>query len=265
MKKVLPIIVFSMLALVACKKGSVSGTVIDPISGEPVELPTVWIRGTAFTSQKIPGGLPDGKFKFEKIEPGTYTLEAGKSKYSRGSAEFTITKEDLDVAQNVYIYRQDVTAGLYRPIEGSEADKILNVWAIWQPTCKGNIFALRASFTDEVTNPRTKRKERRNNPLPAPKDVPAELVALYKLASSVTSPVEAVSYPVLSKPAREFDCSVEARETLLVPDLDNGSKLESGYKSENLYEVKGTLPKGRQFLALSQDNKLVGLYFLNVQ
>ncbi|MCL2101646.1 MAG: carboxypeptidase-like regulatory domain-containing protein [Fibromonadales bacterium] len=265
MKKILPIIAISLLALSACKKGSVSGTVIDPISGEAVELPTVWIRGTPFTSQKIPGGLPDGKFKFEKIEPGSYTLEAGKGKYSRGSAEFTITKEDLDVTQNIYIYRQDVSSGLYRPIEGTEAEKILNTWAMWQPTCKGSVFALRASFADEVTNPKTKRKEKRNNPLPAPKDVPADIFALYKLASSVTSPVEAISYPVLSKPAKDYDCSVEARETLLVPDLDKGSKIESGYKSENLYEIKGTLPKGRQFLALSQDNKFVGLYYLNAQ
>ncbi|MDR2581706.1 MAG: carboxypeptidase-like regulatory domain-containing protein, partial [Fibromonadaceae bacterium] len=78
MKKILPFIIVSALALMACKKGSVSGTVIDPFTGKAVELPTVWIRGTTFNSQKLPGGLPDGKFKFEKIEPGTYTLEAGK-------------------------------------------------------------------------------------------------------------------------------------------------------------------------------------------
>lgn len=265
MKKILPVIALSVLALAACKKGTVSGTVIDPFTGKAVELPTVWIKGTPHSSQKIPGGLPDGKFKFEKIEPGTYTLSAGKGKYSTGSMEFTITKENLDVLQDVYIYGQDVRPGLYRSVAGSEAERISNDWALWQPTCKGEVFALRTNFVDEVANPKTKRKEKRNNPVPAPKDVPAEIVALYKIATSVSSPVNAVSYPAASKSAKEFDCGVDAKETLLVPDLNNGSKLESGYKSENLYEIKGTLPKGRQFLALSQDNKLVGLYYLNVQ
>jgi hypothetical protein len=256
-----------MLALVACDKGSVSGMVIDPFNGKVVELPTVWVRSTVHTSTKIPGGLPDGKFKFEGLEPGTYTLDAGKSKYSKGSAEFTIAKENLEITQNVYIYSQAVTPGLYRPIEGSEAEKITNDWAIWQPTCKESGFVLRTKFTSEIENPKTKKKEKKDMVLPMPKDVPASITTLYKIATSVSSPVEVTSYPVKNSSAKKHtDCSnVDAKETLLIPDLEKGNKLESGYKSENLYEIKGKLLSGKQFLVLRQDGKLVGLYYLNAQ
>jgi hypothetical protein len=267
MKKILYIIALSTLALVACKKGSVSGTVIDPFTGNAVELPTVFIKGTTFTSTKIPGGLPDGKFKFEKIEPGTYTIEAGKNKYLKGKAEFTITKENAEVTQNIYIYGQDVSAGLYRPIEGQKAEKITNDWAIWHPTCKESGFVLRTKFTAEVENPSTKKKEKKDMLLPAPRNVPANITTLYKIATSITSPVEAVAYPVRSSSAKNHaDCSgVNAKETMLIPDLDKGNKLQSGYKSDNLYEIKGELLSGKQFLALRQDGKLVGLYYLNAQ
>jgi len=268
MKKILPLIALSALALVACKKGTVSGSVIDPFNGKTVELPTVWIKGTAFSSQKIQGGLPDGKFKFKGIEPGTYTLKAGKGKYSEGNMEFTISKDNMEVNQNVYIYSQAVNPGLYRPIEGSEAEKITNDWAHWQTICKEKTgFALRTKFETEAENPQTKKKEKKSNVLPGPKKVPLDITVLFKITSSVSSPVEAISYPLISSSAKNHaDCSgVDEKETLLIPDMNKGVALVSGYKSENLYEIKGTLLNGKQFLALSQDGKLVGLYYLNAQ
>jgi len=268
MKKILPLIALSALALVACKKGTVSGLVIDPFSGKPVELPTVYIKGTVFNSQKIPGGLPDGKFKFEGIEPGTYVLEAGKGKYSKGHVEFTITKEKMEVSQNVYIYGQEVSPGLYRTIENSNAEKITNDWTIWQPTCKETGFTLRTKFESEFENPATKKKEKKENVLPAPRNVPAELTTLFKIATSVPSPIEAISYPIISAPAKDHkDCvGIGEKETLLLPDTTKGVALTSSYKSDNLYEIKGTLIGGKkQFLALKQDGKLVGLYYLNAQ
>jgi hypothetical protein len=267
MKKFLSIIAISMLALTACKKGSVSGTVVDPFTGKAVEMPTVYIKGTTYTSQKTPGGLPDGKFKFDKIEPGTYTIEAGKNRFSKGHAEFTITKENLNVSQDIYIYGMEVSPGLYRSVEGSNAEKITNDWALWQPTCRETPFALRTKFVSEIENPKTKRKEKKDNSLPAPKEVPSNIIALYKISSSVSSPVEAVSYPIISSSAKEHkDCTgLDAKESLLKPNMDKGTKLESGYKSDNLYEIKGTLPNGRQLLTLRQDGKPVGLYYLNVK
>jgi len=268
MKKILPLIALSVLALAACKKGTVSGTVVDPFSGKAVELSTVWIKGTVHSSKKaFPEGLPDGKFKFEGIKLGTYTLEVGKDKYSRGRMEFTVSKENLDITQDIYIYTQDVSPGLYRPIEGSDAEKITNDWAIWQSTCKETGFALRTKFEREEENPQTKKKEKKENVLPGPKEVPAEITVLYKINSSAPSPIEAVSYPIISSSAKKHaDCPrIDEKETLLVPDMNKGISLVSGYKSDNLYEIKGVLPSGQQFLALRQDGKLVGLYYLNVK
>jgi hypothetical protein len=264
MNKTLLFTALVALALVACgKKGSISGTIMDPFSGKAVELPTVWIKGTTFTSQKISGGLPDGKFKFEgvPVSDSTYTLQAGKPKYSQGQVKFSITKDNLDVVQNIYIYRQDVAPGLYRPIEGKEAEKI-KAHAIYQAVCRESVFGFRLKFTTE--NPSTKKKEENN--LPAPANVPSEVVFLSKIATSVTSPIEVTSYPMLSESAKKHeDCGVDPKETLLVPNLSKGISVPSEYKSENLYEIKGTLPQGKQFLTIKQDGKLVNAYYINVQ
>jgi hypothetical protein len=268
MKKIFPIFAIGMLALVACgKKGTVSGTVIDPFNGKAVELPTVWVRGTVHNSQnqkKFPNGLPDGKFKFEGIEPGTYSLDAGKSKYSKGSAEFTVSKENPEAVQNVYIYSQAITPGLYQipslPTDlPPDSIKIRNVWATFQPTCKESGFVLRNKFVNE--------KEKKDMVLPEPKKISANITALYKIATSVSSPIEAVSYPVKNSSAKNHtDCSdIGAKETLIIPVVDKGTTIGSSYKSENLYEIKGTLPSGKQFLVLRQDGKLVGLYYLDAQ
>jgi len=267
MNKTLLFTALVALALVACgKKGSISGTIMDPFSGKAVEMPTVWIKGTTFTSQnqkKFPNGLPDGKFKFEGVplSDSSYTLQAGKPKYSQGQVKFLINKDNLDVVQNIYIYRQDVAPGLYRPIEGKEAEKI-KANAVYQSVCRESVFAFRTKFITD--NPNTKKKEENN--LPPPTNVPIEVAFLSKIATSVTSPIEVTSYPVLSESAKKHaDCGVEPKETLLVPDLNKGTSIASDYKSENLYEIKGTLLKGKQFLTIKQDGKLVNAYYLNAQ
>jgi len=264
MNKTLLFTALAVLALVACgKKGSISGTVMDPFSGKAVELPIVWIKGTTFSTKKIEGGLPDGKFKFEGIPivDSSYTLQAGKNKYSQGQAKFSITKNNLNVVQNIFIYKQDVVPGLYRPIEGKEAEKI-KANAVFQPVCKESVLAFRLKFTTE--NPSTKKKE--ENVLPPPTNVPIEAVFLSKIATSVHSSIEVTSYPVLSEPSKKHpDCGVDPKETLLVPDLSKGTSIPSETKSENLYEIRGTLPKGKQFLAIKQDGKLVNAYYINAQ
>jgi len=267
MKKIVPLIALSMLALMACEKGTVSGTVIDPFTGKPVELPTVWIKGTTFSSQKIPGGLPDGTFKFEGVEPGSYTLEAGKGRYSKGKADFVIGEGNMEVTANIYIYGQEVEPGLYRSFDGAGSEKITNDWVIWQPMCKAGGFVLRTKFTTDVENPSTKKKEKKDMVLPKPREVPANVTALYKIKSSVSSPIEVTVYPIISAAARNYaDCSgIGAKETLKAPVLDKGKKIDSDYKSENLYEIKGTLLDGEQLMAIRQDGKLLSVYYLNAK
>ncbi|GHV14631.1 hypothetical protein AGMMS49938_11110 [Fibrobacterales bacterium] len=263
MKKLLSLFAVSALALVACKStGSVSGTVIDPFTGKAVELPTVYVKGTTFSSQKIPGGLPDGTFKFEGIEEGTYTVEAGKGKYSKGHTEFTISKDAANAKADIYIYSQSTDPGLYRPVEGANAEKI-SARAIFQPICKETGIAFRTKFT--VENPQTKKKD--ENVLPAPVDVPPDVTLLIKIATSVSSPIEATSYPILTESAKKHaDCDgVDPKETLIVPNLSKGTVIPSAYKSENLYEIKGSLQSGKQILAIKQDGKLVNAYYINAK
>jgi len=246
----------------AGQKVSVSGTIIDPFNGKAVEQSTVYIKGTAFSSQR-----PDGKFKFEGIEPGSYTLEASKSKYSKWSMDFTISKPYTDMVQNVYIYSQTVAPGLYRLIKNSNAEKITNDWTVWQSSCKGKTgFALRTKFESEIENPKTKKKEKKEYTLPMPKNVPLDIDVLYKTFASVR-PVDVFSYPVISSSAKNHtDClGVDEKETLLIPDMSKGIVLPSGYVSDNLSGIKGTLLKGKQFFVLVQEGKPVGLYYLNAQ
>lgn len=254
------------LGLAACgKQGTVSGTVIDPFTGKAVELPTVFIKNTPFTSQKIPGGLPGGTYKFEKIEPGTYTISAGKSRYSKTNVEFTITETALDVKQDLYIYNKEgLNPGMYKPVAGAAAEKISNDWVSSEAACKESIMALRPKFVQENA-----KKEKTTIDLAAPRKIESSLSVLYYNASSVSSPVEATAYPAVEeKSASHADCAgIDAKKepVLVVPAKDKGVKLTSAYKSENLYEITGTLPKGKQLLTLVQDGKVLKTYYFEVQ
>lgn len=260
------VLALSALSLVACgKKGSVSGTVIDPFTGKAVELPTVFIKNTPFTSQKIKGGLPTGEFKFEKIAPGTYTLSAGKSKYSKTNVEFTISETALDVKQDIFIYsKEDLNPGMYAPKAGAAAEKIANDWVSSEAICKESITALRPKYVQE-----NEKKEKITVDLAPAKKIDAALNVLFYNASSVSSPIEAVAYPAAEeKSTAHADCAgVDAAKepVLVVPQKDKGVKLSTNYKSENLYEITGTLPKGKQIMTLHQDGKLLKSYYFNVQ
>jgi len=260
------IFALTALSLVACgKKGSVSGSVIDPFTGKKVELPTVFVKNTPFTSQKIKGGLPTGDYKFEKIEPGTYTLSAGKARYSKTNVEFTISETALDAKLDLYIFsKEGLNPGMYRPVAGAAAEKIANDWVSSEVSCKESIVALRPKFTQL-----NDKKEKITIDLAAPKKMDASLNVLYYNASSVSSPIEAVAYPVVEeKSTTHADCAginVAKEPTLVVPQKDKGVKLSSAYKSENLYEITGTLPKGKQIITLHQDGKLLKSYYFEVK
>jgi hypothetical protein len=258
------------LSLVACKEStSVSGTVYDPFTGEAVEMPTVWVQKTAFTSDKIPDGLPNGKFQFDKIKEGTYTISAGKNRYSKTNVEFTVDEKNPNPVVDLFIYnREGRTSGMYLPPQGAPSEKISNDWVTWEATgCKASLTALKYVFVTEVINPKNKKKEKREQPLPDPRTVAADFKVLFYNASSVSSVPDATSYPVRqAKGADLTDCrELNPKENLLAPQLDKGSALNVAYKSENLYEITGTLPKGRQLLTIVQDGKLLNTYFLNVR
>ena len=66
MKKAIPLILTSLMAfgLVSCKKGMISGQVLDAFSEKPVENATVWVDNTPYQVKSA-----DGSFKFEKHLP----------------------------------------------------------------------------------------------------------------------------------------------------------------------------------------------------
>jgi hypothetical protein len=266
MKKKLPFIALSALALAlaACEKSAVSGTVIDPFSGKAVDRSSVQITGTEHNSQiNFPGGLPEGKFKFEGVKPGTYTLVAGKNGYTKGRMEFTVSEGNLEITQDIYIYDQKKDPGLYRIIEDTNTEKIATNDDRYELKCKGEAdFALRTEREEE--NLQTKKKEKKA--LSGSKEIPSEITLLYRIRSQSDSPIEAVSYPVISATGKNSDCPDEGeKETLLVPDTKKGTVLASVYKSDNLYEIKSTLPAGEQFLVLRQSGKLLRFYYLNAK
>lgn len=270
-KNLVALFAVSAMGLVACgKSGSVSGTVYDPFTGKAVELPTVFIKDTPFTSQKIPGGLKDGTYKFEKVKPGTYTISAGKNKYSKTNIEFSITEDQLNVQQDLFIYnREGLTPGMYKPVANQPAEKIANDWVNSEVVCKESIMALRPKFKQDAPNAKGAKKEQIEVVLADAKAIEATINLLYYNASSMSSMIEAKAYPANQEKASDHsDCAgidTKKEPYLIVPQKDKGTQLTTTYKSENLYEISGTLPKGKSLLTLHQDGKLLKTYYFEVK
>ena len=85
MNKILTIALVSSVALglVSCKKGTISGTVIDPFTSQPVTNATVWVEGTPYQAKAA-----DGAFHFEKVNWAEYKVCAGKNKCSKTHPDF---------------------------------------------------------------------------------------------------------------------------------------------------------------------------------
>ena len=104
--------------------------------------------------------------------------------------------------------------------------------------------------------------------LPAPLAVDAALNVFYVNASSVTSPLVVTSYPAVEgKVADHSDCQGFGADekTGLFVDKANGTTLNVEYKAENLFQVTGTLPKGKQIIQLAQDGKTLQTYYFQVK
>lgn len=256
MKKLTAVLFLSLFAitLTSCKKGSVSGKVIDPFTGQAVQNATVWVKGTPKQTK-----TPDGSFKFDELKPGEYQLNSGKNKWSESHEGFTITEKDLNVTQNIYIFPQTVTPGMYRPGKDS-SEKLTNLWLNWESACKESLFGYRTRFIDTKT--------KKPVALPDPTVVSPEFNALYYQATSVNEKLEIKAFPMEKGNTKDHaDCQgFDKREKIgYFPVVDQAIPLESKYKSENLTEITGKLPKGKQALAIMQGNKVLKAYFFDVQ
>jgi len=280
MKKIfLPLVVgLVALALTGCeKKGTISGQVLDPFTGKAVEMPTVWMDSTIFSTQKakyeFKADLQQGKFKFVEVPAGEYLVKARRSKYVLGQQKVTTTDKNPNAEITLYVYSDQVNPGLYQVKDSVQ--KISNEWVIFSASCKESVAGYRRSYTEDLNASRvpgskksSSKTELKVNKLPDPRVVDANLSVLYCNQSSVTTPVEASSYPAITgSVSSHADCSgfSAAEKDGIFANKEKETKLTVTYKAEGLYEISGTLPKGRQIVRLYQEGKTLQTYYFEVK
>ncbi len=278
MKKILlPLLVgAAAMALTGCqKKGAVSGVVLDPFTNKPVEMPTVWMDSTIYSTYKdtyvYKDSLRVGRFRFEQVPTGSYLLKARRVQYVLGTTKVTTTDKKPNVEVTLYEYSNQLEPGLYK---GSEAGpvKISNDWVIFNGSCKESA-GYRKSYTQDmnaskVPDEKSKApKELKTSVLPAPLVVSANIDVFYCNASSVTTPIEAYTYPaVTAQVSSHPDCTGFGTDKEGVfANTDKGTKLDVAYVAEGLFRVTGNLPKGKQIIRLVQEGKTLQTYYFEVK
>ncbi|MCQ2101822.1 MAG: hypothetical protein MJY98_01170 [Fibrobacter sp.] len=284
MKKQLTICAAALIAMAmtGCEKsGTIEGVVLDPFTGKAIDMPTVWMDSTIYGTQnpKYPykGELKEGKFKFEKVPVGEYLIKARRSKYILGQQRIATTNENPNTTVTLYEYSDQVKPGLYKTGTTEGPEKIENQWVIYSTSCNESVAGYRLAMPidpDAGKVPGKKDKKKKKNEkvkysnLPAPLAMGAALDVYYVNASSVTSPLVATSFAAVEgKVADHADCkgfSADEKNGLFV-DKSKSTALTVEYKAENLFEVKGNLPAGKQIIQLSQDGKTLQTYYFEVK
>jgi hypothetical protein len=286
MKKQLTLVAAALVAfaMTGCdKKGTVEGVVLDPFTGKSVEIPTVWMDSTIFGTQnpKYPykADLQQGKFKFEKVPVGNYLIKARRSKYILGQQKISTDEQNPNLSVTLYEYSDQVKPGLYKSGTTEGPEKIDNQWVVYSTSCSESVAGYRLTMpiaTDAAKVPGKKDKKKKKadkgaakvSNLPAPLAVDAALNVFYVNASSVTSPLVVTSYPAVEgKVADHSDCQGFGADekTGLFVDKSKGTTLNVEYKAENLFQVTGNLPKGKQIIQLAQDGKTLQTYYFQVK
>ena len=272
------------MAMTGCQKtGTIEGVVLDPFTGKAVEMPTVWMDSTIFGTQnpKYPykGDLQQGKFKFEKVPVGSYLIKARRSKYILGQQKITTDEKNPNLSVTLYEYSDQIKPGLYKSGTTEGPEKIDNQWVVYSTSCNESVAGYRLTMpinTDAGKVPGKKADKKKKaakgaakvSNLPAPLAVDAALNVFFVNASSVTSPLVATTYPAVEgKVADHADCQGFGADekTGLFVDKAKGTTLNVEYKAENLFQVTGNLPKGKQIVQLSQDGKTLQTYYFQVK
>lgn len=299
MKKKLSICAAAIIALAmtGCEKtGTIEGEVCDAFTGKPLEMPTVGMDSTIFTTlskkYEFNQELRKGKFKFVKVPPGTYRVYAGRSKYVKTRTTVTTTEQNPNATLRLYIYNSQVEPGLYQGTPEGPL-KISNQWVVYSTNCDESIVGYRLSMPQQVESAtasiaekigvpskKGKKGKKKNKPAPAaqvvtkvtnlpdPRVIEGKLEVFYRNASSVTTALTAKTYPaVVASIASHKDCKgFGAGETNGVfPVKDKGTDLKVEYVAENLFKITGDLPKGKQIIQLSQDGKTVQTYYFEAK
>lgn len=269
------------LALTGCEKtGTIEGEVCDAFTGKPLEMPTIWMDSTIYSTlkekYKYKQELRKGQFKFEKVPVGSYKILAGRSKYIKSKNMISTTEENPNLKVTLYIYSDQIEPGLYLPgDEENGPKKISNEWVVWSTQCNESIAGYQlerpqagdgAKVPDQKKDKKKKGKKEaaKMSPLPAPRVIEGKLEVFYRNASSVTSPLIAKTYPAVEGDvSAHADCKgFEANEKKgLFADKDKGTNLTVTYMAENLFKITGELPKGKQIIQFSQDGKTLTTYY----
>ena len=269
------------MALTGCEKtGTIEGEVCDAFTGKPLEMPTIWMDSTIYSTlkekYKYKQELRKGQFKFEKVPVGDYKILAGRSKYVKSKNMISTTEENPNLKVTLYIYSDQIEPGLYLPgDEESGPKKISNEWVVWSTQCNESIAGYQlerpqagdgAKVPDQKKDKKKKGKKdaAKMSPLPAPRVIEGKLEVFYRNASSVTSPLIAKTYPAVEQDvAAHKDCKgfEESEKKGLFADKDKGTNLTVTYMAENLFKITGELPKGKQIIQFSQDGKTLTTYY----
>jgi hypothetical protein len=300
MKKKLGICAAALIAfaMTGCEKtGTIDGEVCDAFTGKPLEMPTVGMDSTIYTTlskkYEFNQELRKGKFKFVKVPVGTYRVYAGRSKYVKTRTTVTTTEQNPNATLRLYIYNSQVEPGLYQGTPDGPL-KISNQWVVYSANCDESIVGYRltmpqqdgsatASIAEKIGVQKKGKKGKKGKKakpaaaaavvakvtnLPDPRVIDGKLEVFYRNASSVTTALTAKTYPAVVAPiASHKDCKGfgEGETKGVFPVKEKGTDLTVEYVAENLFKVTGNLPKGKQIIQLSQDGKTVQTYYFEAK
>jgi hypothetical protein len=284
--------------MTGCEKtGTIDGEVCDAFTGKPLEMPTVGMDSTIYTTlskkYEFNQELRKGKFKFVKVPVGTYRVYAGRSKYVKTRTTVTTTEQNPNATLRLYIYNSQVEPGLYQGTPDGPL-KISNQWVVYSANCDESIVGYRltmpqqdgsatASIAEKIGVQKKGKKGKKGKKakpaaaaavvakvtnLPDPRVIDGKLEVFYRNASSVTTALTAKTYPAVVAPiASHKDCKGfgEGETKGVFPVKEKGTDLTVEYVAENLFKVTGNLPKGKQIIQLSQDGKTVQTYYFEAK
>lgn len=287
------------LAMTGCdngKTGTIEGEVRDAFTNKPLEMPTVGMDSTIYTTlskkYEFNQELRKGKFKFVKVPVGAYKVYAGRSKYVKTRMKIETTEQNPNASLILYIYSAQVDPGLYQGTPEGPL-KIDNKWVVYSTNCDESIAGYRLTMPQQQAGDAktslaekigVKKKGKKGKKakkaaapaavasavtnLPDPRVVDGKLEVFYHNSSSVSTAITAKTYPAVVAPiASHKDCKgFGAGETKGVfPVKDKATDLKVEYVAENLFKITGNLPKGKQIIQLSQDGKTLQTYYFEAK
>ena len=143
------------LAMTGCdngKTGTIEGEVRDAFTNKPLEMPTVGMDSTIYTTlskkYEFNQELRKGKFKFVKVPVGAYRVYAGRSKYVKTRMKIETTEQNPNASLILYIYSAQVDPGLYQGTPEGPL-KIDNKWVVYSTNCDESIAGYRLTMPQQ--------------------------------------------------------------------------------------------------------------------